>query len=167
MFGFCSLLEKSKLIYCFKNDAGKVLYQNKACIDLCGNMIVDTSPCNKFCMKKIIKNSEYRIRNDGIRHFPCQLNNEKYYDITIICDGSFLISILYPLEERHAADFKYFSGFEKLTPRETEILALIIRRFSNNDICAKLELKKNTLKKYLMNIYQKLPREAVMQLRNN
>ena len=43
-----------------------------------------------------------------------------------------------------------------LTPRESEVLALICQGFSNDDICDRTHLSLNTLKGYIRNLYRKI-----------
>ena len=43
-----------------------------------------------------------------------------------------------------------------LTPRESEVLALICQGFSNEDICQRTHLSLNTLKGYIRNLYRKI-----------
>lgn len=44
---------------------------------------------------------------------------------------------------------------DKLTPREIEVMELIIIGFGNKDICNKLCISMSTLKSHLANIYTK------------
>lgn len=43
-----------------------------------------------------------------------------------------------------------------LTPREREVIELIARGYSNNEIMSELDIKKSTLHTHSMNIMQKL-----------
>ena len=43
-----------------------------------------------------------------------------------------------------------------LTPRESEVLALICQGFTNDDICGRTHLSLNTLKGYIRNLYRKI-----------
>ncbi len=70
------------------------------------------------------------------------------------------MNILYPLKDRLEVELKYFSQFEKLTRKETDIVSLILKKVVNREICEKLNIKKDTLKTHLKNIYKKLPTEA-------
>ena len=161
-----SFLNDSKSIFCVKNIEGKVLYQNAACTKLCGALTDSPEVCTKNCMTVYKRDSECPQREEGTSYFPSELVEESFYDIFFMNDGEFLTSILYPLENRYEADLKYFSQFEKLTGREMDILALKIKRVNNNDICDKLQIKRDTLKKYVTSIYQKLSPEASNKLRH-
>jgi len=44
---------------------------------------------------------------------------------------------------------------QKLTPRETEIISLLLRGMTNKEIAARLYISENTLKTHLKNIYPK------------
>ena len=166
MFDFARYLDNGKAVFCIKDIHGKVLYQNKVCIELCDVLVNDNKPCDKNCMKRYIRDEECPEREEGTSYFPCQLVEGRYYDIVFINDGQTLTSILTPLEERHEVDVEYFTKHGDLTPKEIEIMSLIIKKNTNKDICSKLNLKINTLKKHINNIYQKLPPAVATKLRN-
>jgi len=160
-----NLVERSDFIICVKDSAGKVLFQNGACLKLCGEMYKEDSVCDKNCMLRYVRDIECPDREEGTQYFPCQLIDDNYYDIFFMNTGESLVSILYPLKSRLETDLKYFTQFKELTKKETEIVSLILKKVVNREICLKLEIKKDTLKSHLKNIYQKLPAEAQAKLK--
>lgn len=165
MFDILGFLEDSKTIYCVKDFPGRVLYQNKICIELCGVRTSDSEPCDKNCMTKYAREKECPEREKGTRYLPFQLVEDRFFDIFFINDGQTLVSILVPLEDRHQVDVQYFTQDRNFTAKEIEIASLMVKRMTNKDICLKLNLKINTLKKHIKNIYQKLPLEVAFKLR--
>ena len=66
---------------------------------------------------------------------------------------SYIITTVIPIDEIGMFDEKIFS---KLTPREDEIVKLVIKGYTNRYIASKLKVSEGTVKKILYNCYQKL-----------
>ena len=146
-------------IICVKETGGKVLYQNQACTDLCGDMISEGQPCEKNCMLRYTREADCPEREEGTQYFPCEEIENNFYDILFINDNKTLISILYTLKQRFAADLNYFTQYD-LTPKELQVVSQIIKRIPSKDICNTLNFSQGTLKTHINNIYKKLPEEA-------
>ena len=58
------------------------------------------------------------------------------------------------LEEQHKFLFRSFALLE-LSPRETEVLVLVIKGESNQEIADQLNVNTSTIRKHLENIYSK------------
>jgi hypothetical protein len=155
-------------VICVKDFAGKVLFQNTQCLQLCGDMVKEGKACDKNCMLLYMRDQECPERDEGTQYFPCQLIENQYYDVYFLNSGENLTSILYPLKNRLSVDMEYFTQFEKLTQKEKDIVSLVLRKAANKEICHQLNIKKDTLKSHLKSIYQKLPEEAQgkLKLRN-
>ncbi|MDD6488787.1 MAG: helix-turn-helix transcriptional regulator [Clostridia bacterium] len=68
-------------------------------------------------------------------------------------DISYIITTIIPTDEIGMFDGKVFS---KLTPREDEIVKLVIKGYTNRYIASKLKISEGTVKKVLYNCYKKL-----------
>lgn len=166
MFDIQEYIKNTSLIICVKNIEGGVLYQNDACLQLCGNMLESQDPCKKNCMTRYVYDKSCPKREEGTQFYPSQIVEGEYYDIVFINDQKSLVSLLYPLNHKYEIEIKYFSQFN-LTKREIDIVSLVVRNYVNKDITEKLNLKKGTLKTHLNNIYKKLPKDACAKLRSS
>lgn len=149
--------ESGLLCVCVKDTSGKVLYQNQACLELCGNMA--SSKCEQGCMRRYTFDSVATDRDEGTRYFSNQLIRDNYFDILFINDRKCLTTLLYPLENKHRAELDHLSDF-KLTKREQDIICLVVFGHTNAQIAKELHIAKGTLKKHLNNIHKKLPPEV-------
>lgn len=68
--------------------------------------------------------------------------------------GSVTLSIIYPDEGTQAPDLGYLS--DRLTPRELEVLSLVVRGMRNKEIAAQLFITNNTVKYHLKRIFETL-----------
>lgn len=57
--------------------------------------------------------------------------------------------------ERYTRTAYASSTLNGLTPREIEVLRLLVRRYSNNEIAAELVLSVRTVERHIANIYAK------------
>ncbi len=146
--------DSGKLSVCVKDREGRVLYQNKACLGVCGDS--SATVCEKNCMCCYTPNPPVPEREEGTQYYPNEQIEGKFYDILFINDGAHLTTLLYPLEDRHEADMQHVSQHE-LTKREQEIIRLVIQGCRNGEIAEKLFISKATLKKHMNNIHKKLP----------
>lgn len=152
------LFSSGKICVCVKDRNYNVLHQNKHCLALCGDR--SSNGCKTNCMLLYRRQREARDREEGTQYYPHQVIEGQYYDIVFINDGECLTTILYPLRHKHQADLKYFSKWG-LTGRETEIVSVIIKGHSNDQIARTLFISRGTLKNHLSNIYRKLPEHVI------
>ena len=103
---------------------------------------------------------QYDIKADslqeGINLFRNSEINGHSLDVAMIYDGETLTSLLYPLEKKYGSEIEELKAF-KLSPRETEVVELLIRGKTNAEIAKTLFISTVTLKTHLNNIYKKLP----------
>jgi ATP/maltotriose-dependent transcriptional regulator MalT len=147
---------------CVKDSNYRVLYQNAASIELCGDQT--TQQCQKHCMQCYRKVEDEQEREVGTQHFSNQEIDGAYYDVVLVNDGEHLTTLMVPLSHRHRADLRHFLQY-RLTRRELEVISHIIRGESNEVISKKLGISRGTLKCHLNNIYRKVPREELAQWR--
>ncbi|MDP6058041.1 MAG: LuxR C-terminal-related transcriptional regulator [Pirellulaceae bacterium] len=146
--------ELRKLCVCVKDQEKRVVYQNKACLNLCGDM--SSLSCDKNCMRCYHFNNEAPDREEGTQYYPNEFIEGEYYDILFVNDGENVTTFLYPLKGRQEADVRHISEYD-LTKREQEIIRMVIEGHTNTVIAKKLYVSKATVKKHLNNIYKKLP----------
>lgn len=153
-------LQSDEVVFCIKDASYRVLYQNEPCLKLCQKQ--SGQICKKNCMSLYVRPKEDPTidREKGTQYYPAQLIEGNLYDIFLLNDGKYLITIVYPLEDRHQADMEYYSKYD-LTRRETEILSLKLTGLSNKEISKKLFISLGTLKTHLNHIYQKIPPQAL------
>ena len=149
--------ESRKLCVCVKDTEKQVVYQNKACLECCGDMT--SQACEKSCMRCYHFNNSSPEREEGTQYFPNELIEGELYDVLFINDGENLTTFLYPVGSRQKADLKQIAEYD-LTKRELEVIRLVIEGNSNTNIAEKLFVSKATVKKHLNNIYKKLPSDV-------
>ena len=165
-FDVANFVKTNDSIVCVKDTLGHVLFQNLHCLELCGDMTQDSSPCEKNCMTRYVRDTEVPAREEGTQYFPSQQIENQFYDIFFINDKKFLTTILYPLNKRMTAELQYYTHFQ-LTAREQEIVGLILKKKTNKEISESLHISLGTLKTHLNNIYKKIPESACKKLRDN
>ncbi len=148
---------------CVKNLAGMVLYQNDACRDLCGEQVC--AVCEKNCMQLYRRQPEAPRREEGTQYFPNQKIEDRSFDVILINNGSYLNTILYPLERKRRADVDYLARWG-LSRREKEIALLAIEGLTNEQIAKRLFVCLATVKTHLNNIYKKLPEHQLASWRD-
>ncbi len=67
-------------------------------------------------------------------------------------------------QEHHVSDIQQFSHVHSLTGREQEVLRLVVKGLSHEEICTQLSISIHTLKSHLQNIYQKSGASGKIQL---
>ncbi len=143
---------------CKKDVAGRVLSQNEECLKICGNR--QGQVCEDRCML------EYQKKNKretiGSDHFQNVIIDKNEYDILMLNDGERLTAILLDLTRKKSADKNFFSQFD-LTPREFQIVELILSKRSNHEIAEQLFISKKTLKTHINHILKKIPREYLQR----
>jgi DNA-binding CsgD family transcriptional regulator len=159
-----TLLKDGDLNVCLKDRNHRVLFQNKPCRKLCGDK--SSQICEENCMELYRQDPDSPDREEGTQYFPNKQVNDQYFDIILLNDGQYLISLLYPLKDKHQADLKYFSKWN-LTRREKEIVGLVIKGNTNDQITKQLFISRGTLKNHLNNIYKKLPSHVIAPWRQS
>ncbi len=144
------------MLVCVKDRDKHVLYQNKACHELCGDMESESGACEKHCMPCYVSNEVAPDREEGTQYCPNEQIEGKFYDILFVNDGDNLTTFLYPLNGRQEADLRHVEQYN-LTKREQEIIKLVIEGNTNAEMAKKLFVSKATVKKHLNNIYKKIP----------
>jgi DNA-binding CsgD family transcriptional regulator len=153
----CRFLESRKLCVCIKDLETQVLYQNDACLTLCGEM--RSRKCAEGCMLWYSFNDDAPDREEGTQCYPNQVIECNYFDIIFINDGESLTTLLFPLDGKQQADARHMLEYD-LTKREQEVVRLVITGHSNTAIAKELFISKATVKKHLNNIYKKIPADV-------
>ncbi len=139
---------------CKKDVVGSVLCQNAECQKICGNR--QGQVCEDSCML------EYRKKNRretiGSDHFPNVKIDKNEYDILMLNDGEILTTILLDLTLKKSTDQIFFNQFD-LTPREFQIVELVISKKSNREIAEQLYISEKTLKTHINHILKKVPKK--------
>ena len=76
--------------------------------------------------------------------------------------GSVTLSIIYPDEGTQAPDLGYLS--DRLSPRELEVLSLVVSGMRNKEIAAQLFISTNTVKYHLKRIFEALGVNSRLEL---
>jgi len=152
------VFETGELGVCVKDSQGKVLQQNRLCLDICGDCLGQV--CKVACMELYARDKSRQWQNWGSHVYHNSYAHNGFYDITLLCNNENLITFLQPLSEKHQKALDYYTGMN-LTKREMEILSYIIKGASNLDICEQLSVSKATIKTHLNNVYKKLNDKGV------
>ncbi len=139
---------------CKKDVAGRVLSQNEECLKICGDR--KEQVCEDRCMLEYKK--ENKREAIGSDYFQSVIIDRNEYDILMLNDGERLTTILFDLTRKKSADKEFFRQFD-LTPREFQIVELILSKRSNHEIAEQLFISKKTLKTHINHILKKIPRE--------
>ena len=145
-------LDKNDIAVCVKNRDKLVLTQNILSKKICGDM--EGEQCNKGCMELYDKDSSQQWANWGSRIYPNQYVHDSYYDMSLICSDSIIITFVQKLTEKQQDAIKYYKDLA-LSKRELEVITWAIFGLSNAEICDKLFISKPTLRTHLNHIYQK------------
>lgn len=138
---------------CVKDFKGKVLQQNKTCLDICGNYLGEV--CTVACMELYAKDRSQQWEDWGSRVYKNSFAHNDYFDITLLCNEKNMITFLQPLSDKYKKALSYYNKID-LTKRELEILSYVIKGVSNLDICKQLSVSKATIKTHLNNVYKKV-----------
>lgn len=142
----------SDLGVCVKDSSGKVLQQNKLCLDICGDYLSEV--CNVACMELYAQDKSRQWSDWGSHVYKNSYVHDGYYDITLLCSNKRMITFLQPLEGKYKKALDYYKVLN-LTKREAEILFYIIKGVSNSEICNNISISKATIKTHLNNVYKK------------
>ena len=137
---------------CVKDAKGKVIQQNKLCLDICGDCLGKV--CNVACMELYANDKSRQWNQWGSHVYKNSYAHDGFYDITLLCSNTHMITFLQPLEDSYKEALDYYKKIN-LTKREEEILSYIIRGASNADICDKISISKATIKTHINNVYKK------------
>ena len=86
---------------------------------------------------------------------PSEKPVEPEENMTVIPDGTKTIHPIVPSQEETLEIYKTKAFSIYLTPREKQVLFLLVRSYSNKAIAEKLFISNNTVKYHIKNIYQK------------
>ncbi len=143
----------AKFGLCIKRIDKTVLFQNACSLSCCGNVVGEV--CEKGCLEFYVEGNN-KILNVGTQFFANQKMHGGVYDVLLINDGEFLTTVFYPHELEQNDILRILTEY-KLSPREMEVLALMIKGMTNDEIEKKLFIAKQTLKTHINKIYKKLP----------
>jgi DNA-binding CsgD family transcriptional regulator len=146
-------LQEDRIAVCVKDSDGKVLDQNAHCRVLCGDC--QGRVCSKGCMELYAHDGTRQWRRWGSSIYRHSRINDQYFDITLLSTGQHIVTFLQPLKDQYEKALRYYRE-RGLTRRETDVIALIIRGQSNQDICGRLSISRATLRTHLNNIYRKV-----------
>lgn len=130
-----------------------VLYQNQKCRDFCYGSGVPALPATDEC---IIQAMAQKYPTEGIFYKSSVQVRDGFFDIVFIRDGKQTSCFLYP-QDRKIESFEKIFRAAKLTQRELEITSMVILGMTNEKVCDKLRITKNTLRTHLKSVYRKLP----------
>lgn len=147
---------------CVKDASRKVVFQNEICDRLCGNQ--SSTVCKKNCMEKYVFNDLLPSRSEGAQLFSNKKINNSYWDIVLMNTGKELVTLLYPVGNKHEKELEFFKD-KGLSKREFEIVERVVRGMTNSEIIKELGITKATLKTHLNNVYKKLPPESRLGFR--
>src|SRR5690606_13885330 len=135
---------------------GFVRHQNDHCIKVCGDQKEKLCGVKDGCMQMRTTSDACPAFGEGVQLFRNRVVGETYHDVVVIADADNLTTLLYPLDAKYAKEMEFLAKYG-LSPRETEIMALVIKGESNTRIAKKLHISTATLKTHLNNVYRKLP----------
>lgn len=139
---------------CKKDTTGKVLCQNSQCEKICGNRVGQV--CKDKCM--LAYTTKNKRNSLGINHFENVKFDQGEFDVVMLNNGETLTTLLFDLKVKRESDKNFFSRFQ-LTPRELEIIEMVISHKSNSEIAALLFISQKTLKTHINHILKKIPKE--------
>ncbi len=142
-----------EIAVCVKDTGQRVLMQNDHCRALCGEWVGQA--CTTGCMALYAADDAHQWRDWGSRLYPNSCVHGGFFDVTLLCSGQHIVTLLQPLKDRYEAALAWYRD-KGLTRRETEVVALTIRGISNSEICRKLSISLATLKTHLNSVYRKL-----------
>lgn len=146
-------LTAEDIAVCVKDTERRVLAQNEHCRSLCGDCVGQI--CRQGCMALFAADATHQWRDGGSRLYPNSCVHGGFFDVTLLCSGQRIVTLLQPLKARYDAALAWYRD-KGLTRRETEVIALTIRGVSNSEICRRLSISLATLKTHLNNVYRKV-----------
>ena len=138
---------------CVKNSDGEVLQQNKVCLRVCGNCFGKV--CDVACMKLYANDQSWQWNNLGSHVYSNSYVHGGFYDITLLCSDTHMITFLQSLDGRYEKAIAYYEQLN-LTKREMEILSYVIKGATNAEICQNISISKATIKTHLNSFYKKI-----------
>ncbi len=127
--------------------------QNECCRAICGEKLGEV--CEQECMTLYAEDRLQQWKDWGSRVYRSSLLNGEFYDVTLLCSSTHIISFLQPLKEKHDMALAYYRE-KGLTRRELQVISLSIQGTSNSEICRRLSISRATLRTHLNRVYQKL-----------
>lgn len=148
-----SALNNSQVGCCVKDHNKKVLFQNNDCLKVCGDQLGQT--CSEGCMELYANDHTQQWKDKGSCVYKNSYMHEQFFDVTVLCSDSHLITFLQPLNDKHEAALAFYRN-AGLTKKELAIITAVIQGKSNAEICELLFISKATLKTHLNNVYRKV-----------
>ncbi|MCB0406996.1 MAG: helix-turn-helix transcriptional regulator [Bdellovibrionales bacterium] len=147
---------------CEKSPDGKVIFQNKKCLEICGDR--KSRICEDGCMVEYKKIKKASLFNKGffyIKNISFAFHEsptKKIADAILINLDNKLITLLYDRKEDLEKQTLELSSFD-LSKAEKKIISMVLEGLTNAQIADKLCISRHTVKTHLNNIYKKIPPE--------
>lgn len=148
-----NLLGSEDIGCCIKTRTKKVVMQNRICRDICGDEIGNV--CTKGCMELFAKDNAQQWNATSNRLYNNGRINGGFYDIVLLSSKHHIICFIRALDELHKMGVDFYKD-KGLTKREFEVISLVIKGLSNDQICDHLSISKYTLRTHLNNTYNKV-----------
>jgi ATP/maltotriose-dependent transcriptional regulator MalT len=136
-----------------------LLYQNKRCKEICqcqGTASCPLAEGSKQCaLAQITRNHP-----PGDLHVHrAQEINHQFYDVAHIHEEGRDYRLIFPLDAK-VESLNDVIKDHGLTPRELEIVSMLVLGLTNERVSERLNIARNTLRVHLKSIYRKLPKAA-------
>lgn len=143
---------------CVASADKKVLFQNSGCESICGSQI------DKFCKKcqDAFSTADQQKLHPFAKRSAATFSTQKNIANTTCTvyrheEKNNKILTVFSKTAKKKQNFTQYFRKKKLTKREIEIAHLILKKESNANMCALLNVSKSTLKTHLNNLYKKEP----------
>ncbi|HKK22911.1 MAG TPA: LuxR C-terminal-related transcriptional regulator [Pseudohaliea sp.] len=151
-------LNSAEVAVCIKDANRAVLLQNDRCRRICGDR--GGAVCEDGCMAMHREDDSLQWPDWGTTvHRNAELDGG-HYDITLICSSERVITLLQPLDSKYDEALAYYRA-QDLTPRELEVVSLLLRGRSNTEITGELGISHATLRTHLNRVYSKLRDQGI------
>lgn len=148
---------------CIKDQGRKILFQNQFCNQNFGCQRLKN--CENVCSQSNGETSPFPSFTEGMKLFKFKNNIGQIYDVVIINDGKYILTISYLLTDKIKRELEFLKNFQ-LSLRELEVISFVLQGMSNLEISHILFISQATLRTHLNNIYKKLPAEVVQLLKS-
>ena len=151
-------LSDAEIAVCVKDANRTVLMQNERCRGVCGDRGGDV--CEDGCMTLQREDDSLQWPDWGTTVYRNAQIDGGHYDVTLICSSERIVTLLQPLEAKYEEAMAYYRA-QDLTPRELEVVSLLLRGRSNTEITGELGISHATLRTHLNRVYSKLRDQGI------
>lgn len=151
-------LTSAELGICIKDASRSVIAQNDRCRSICGDRSGEV--CDDGCMALHRDDDSLQWPDWGTTVHRNARIDEGHYDVTLICSSERVVTLLQPLEKKYEEAMAYYRK-QDLTPRELEVVSLLLRGRSNTEITGELGISHATLRTHLNRVYSKLRDQGI------